>query len=377
MPRFNARWLSLLAITLIALYLCWLIIAPFMDVILWAAVLAIIALPYHRKLRDRGLGPNTAAVVSTIGVCLVIIIPVALVVAAMATQIPNKDQIMGWFDQLKEIIAPGSRVYRIVDPYYDLDRFQDPATLKSYVSPYTQKALQITLGIVYSLLGSGVSITFALFTLFYLLRDNHKIGAAIANALPLKKEQSKHVFHRCDEIIQASVQGVLFISAIQGAMGAAAYWVLGVPGFILWGVVMFVTSMIPALGAVVAWVPIAIFLAATGHWWKALILAVWGGAIIGSVDNFLRPRLVGSKTGMHDLVIFFSVLGGLQVFGILGLFVGLVVVAVAVAIFEVFRQAGAEGTTLEAPPEMVMENGPALETMPHGTPMIVAHEEDR
>ncbi|HEY0007475.1 MAG TPA: AI-2E family transporter, partial [Tepidisphaeraceae bacterium] len=182
-----------------------------------------------------------------------------------------------------------------------------------------------------------------LFTLFYLLRDNHKIGIAVTNVLPLDDQQAQDVFHRCEEIIRASVQGVIFIAAIQGAMGGLAFWVLGVKPALLWGVVMFVMSMIPALGAFIVWVPAAIYLLATGQYWQGAALALWGGLAIGSIDNFLRPRLVGQKTGMHDLVIFFSVLGGLQVFGILGLFVGPVVVAVALSIVEVFREATGTG----------------------------------
>lgn len=133
--------------------------------------------------------------------------------------------------------------------------------------------------------------------------------------------------------------GVLSIAAIQGALGGAAFWVLGLASPLLWGVVMFFMSMIPMAGAFLVWVPAAIYLLVTGHWVKALILTLWGGLVIGTIDNFLRPRLVGQKTRLHELVVLFSVLGGLKVFGVLGLVVGPVVVAITLALIDVLRQA--------------------------------------
>jgi predicted PurR-regulated permease PerM len=377
MFRLNARWLALLAITLIALYLCWLIVAPFLDVILWAVVLAIIAYPYHLKLRHRGMGRNMAALVSTLGVCVVVLLPVAIVLTSLATQIPTKDELQDNLSHAKQLIAPGGRMHRWIDPYYDLDRFDDPQAFKDLVAPYTQRLVQGSLAIAGSLASSAVSICFALFSLFYFLRDNHAIGEAVIDSLPLEREQSKRVFERCQEIIQASVKGVLVIAAIQGALGGLGFWALGVKASILWGVIMFVMSLIPALGAFVVWLPVAIYLAATGEWGKALILAVWGGAVIGSIDNFLRPRLVGSKTGMHDLVIFFSVLGGLQVFGILGLFVGPVVVALAVSIVEVFKHASANPKPLGEPKREILLPGQATDAPEREATALVVPSAER
>jgi predicted PurR-regulated permease PerM len=213
--------------------------------------------------------------------------------------------------------------------------------VKTKLASAAKPVAQLSIVATGAFLGTLVEICFALFTLFYLLRDNHAIGQAVMNAVPLDEKQSRDVFQRCQDIIQASVQGVIVIAALQGALGAVAFWVLGIGSWIVWGVIMFVMSLIPALGAFVVWGPAAIYLFATGHWIKALILIIWGGGVIGTIDNFLRPRLVGQKTGMHDLVIFFSVLGGLQVFGILGLFVGPVVVALALSIVEVFKEVSA------------------------------------
>jgi predicted PurR-regulated permease PerM len=140
-------------------------------------------------------------------------------------------------------------------------------------------------------------------------------------------------------VISASVNGVIVIALIQGTLGGLMFAVLGVPSPLLWGVIMTVLSMIPMVGSGVVWLPTAVVFLVTGHWAKAAILAAWGVLAIGTVDNFLRPRLVGGRTQMHPLLIFFAVLGGLQVFGIVGLLLGPVVVAITMALLAVFREA--------------------------------------
>jgi predicted PurR-regulated permease PerM len=117
------------------------------------------------------------------------------------------------------------------------------------------------------------------------------------------------------------------------------FLILGLPSPLLWGVVMFLMSMIPMAGAFIVWVPAALYLLLTGSYVKALVLVVWGVVVIGSIDNFLSPRLVGRRARLHELLIFFSVLGGLQVFGVLGLVIGPVLAAITLALIEVVRQA--------------------------------------
>lgn len=368
MQRLNARWLGLLAITLIAIYLCWLIILPFVNVILWALVLAIIAFPFHRRLRRRGIGPTPAALLSTLGVVVVVLIPILLVLLAMVAQIPDVDQIRDWTVKARGLIDEQNRFYKVIDPHIDLDWLKDPEVVKGraqqLVGPITERAASFATSAAGMIASTGIQIGFGLFTLFYFLRDSQSIGNSVADLLPLEPEQSAKVWARCQEIINASVKGVILIAALQGFLGMIAFWALGVPSAVLWGVIMFVLSMIPALGAFLVWLPAAIYLFATGAWIQGILLVAWGAIVIGSVDNFLRPRLVGQKTGMHDLVIFFSVLGGLQVFGILGLFVGPVVVGISLAIVEVFKHASQNWRAVDGPKPIGNDDAPAQNQLP-------------
>jgi predicted PurR-regulated permease PerM len=164
---------------------------------------------------------------------------------------------------------------------------------------------------------------------------------------------------------------VLLIAGIQGFLGMVGFMICGLPSAVLWGVVMFLLSTIPMAGAAIVWIPAAIFLAATGKWGYAIFLAAWGGGVIGLIDNVLRPRLVGKRARLHELIIFFSVIGGLQVFGVLGLFVGPVVAAIALAMVEVFRQANlADDARVEVGNGVII--GPAVEVLavPPSSPQV-------
>ena len=404
MERPRARWLALLAATVIAIYLCWLMLRPFVEVLLWGGVLAVVAQPLYRRLLERSGRPALAAAVTCFAVILTVVVPLSLVSLAIVKQ--ANDALQRIPDSAKTFLQavthqpatqpttqPGdpaapvppppqdparslreSKLFRAIDPHFDLDRFLDPA----YLSEKIQSVSAIIAGlvaqnlkdIVGGVLGTLVQIFFTLFTLFYLLRDGPTILRAMHDALPLESHQADLIFIRTQEVISASVFGVLVISALQGFLGGIIFMSLGLPSPVLWGFVMFLLSMIPMAGSAIVWLPAALFLFFTGHPVKGTILLAFGAGVIGTVDNVLRPRLVGGKTRLHELVIFFSVLGGLQVFGVLGLFVGPVVVAITLALLDVFRQAEAARTGPQAAPATAAASAPAAQpAAPAGLPL--------
>jgi predicted PurR-regulated permease PerM len=334
--RLSTRWLGLVVVTGIVLYLCWQMLAPFVDVLLWATVLAIVSWPLYRRLRRSGRSASAASAITTALVVLVVLIPLTLVTTALVKQ--GDEAAEALHGGVQRLLDPNSRAFQALDRYMDLDPLRDPKVLGARLAAVWGSIANRTLGLVGGFLGGVVQVFFVLFTLYYLLRDSDTIVPAVRRSLPLSDAQADLVFERAGEVISASVNGVLVIAALQGFLGMIAFWVLGLPSPLLWGVVMFLLSTIPMAGAAIIWVPAALYLLATGHWGKAAMLAAWGALVIGMIDNVLRPRLVGKRAKLHELIIFFSVLGGLQVFGVLGLFVGPVVAAVALALVEVFRK---------------------------------------
>ena len=162
--------------------------------------------------------------------------------------------------------------------------------------------------------------------------------AHIPDLLPLERSESEALIKRIRDVIDGSIYGVLVIALIQGGLGGLMFWFLAIPSPVMWGLVMAVASLIPLFGTASVWIPGAGYLLLTGNWGKAIILAAFGAVVISSVDNFLRPKLVGDRVKLNELVMFFSVLGGLDVFGVLGIVAGPVVFAIAGTLLDTLRQ---------------------------------------
>lgn len=353
--RIQPRWIALLAATAACLYLCWLMLLPFINVLAWAAVLVVVFYPVHRRLVERTERPATSALISCLLVIFVILLPLSLITLALVREFSGAAQ--GLQNYLSAFLDPNSavagRLLGWLGNYIDIEQLRNPQSIQEHLQQVLGTVAQRTLGLVGGALGVIVQVFFIIFTMYYLFRDGGKIVNALPDVLPLERAQSAEIISRTRDVISASVNGVLVIAAIQGALGAVAFFALKVPSALVWGVVMTFLSLIPMAGAFVVWIPAAIFLALTGHWVKAALLVAWGTLVIGTVDNFLRPKLVGERTKLHELFIFFSVLGGLHVFGVLGLVLGPVVLAVTLALLDVMRQVDRHSTATAPEPSFI------------------------
>jgi predicted PurR-regulated permease PerM len=334
------RWLVLVIATGLALYVCWQMLQPFIEVLVWAAVLVIVFFPIHREIAARTQHPGWSAMLSTLLVLVTILAPVSLItVAVMREMWDVASQAQTWLAAHVESPAPLlARLTRWLNRYVNLGEWRPQQYLAEQLNNLSNQMATRTLGLVSGVVGGVVKAFFTVFTMYYLFRDGDGIRRALRSVIPLERPQADQIFDRTREVIYASVYGVLMIAAIQGALGGLAFWALGLPSPLLWGVVMFLLSTIPLAGSFVVWVPGALYLLVNGHWGKALLLVAWGTLVVGTIDNVLRPKLVGQRTRLHELLIFFSVLGGLQLFGVVGLVLGPVIVAVTLALFDIFQQ---------------------------------------
>ena len=326
----------------IALYLCWQMVQPFTNVILWAIVLAVVFYPLHRRIRVRVRQASVAAILSTILVVVLILLPATFITIAVVRELAGAaDSLQAGVQRLSSAqTLPGvGWVVERLRNYVEIDVAAAQRFVAERMKALAGVLAASTLVVVGGAVGAIVQMVLVVFTLFYMFRDGDRIRQALYNILPLERIQMHDITIRTRDVIAATIYGVLVISAIQGTLGTLIFWILGLPSPILWGVVMFFLSMIPMAGAFLVWVPAAIFLALTGAYGKALILVVWGILVIGTIDNFLSPRLVGRRARLHELLVFFSVLGGLEVFGVLGVVLGPVVVALTLALVEMVRQA--------------------------------------
>ena len=337
--RLTGRSLGLLVIFGIAAWLCWLMLRPFVGVLLWAIVLVVVFYPAHRRLVAWTDSPTSAAALSTLLVIVTILLPVVLVSYAVARELRGAvEHFQGGLGRILDIpiIRPA---VSWLDQYVDVDAWRSADYIGEHLQAWSTAIAGPTLMFVGGILSALVQTLLVVFTMFYFFRDGDALRIAIYDIVPLEYEQSHDIVLRTQEVIAATIYGVLAISVIQGTLGFLIFMVLGLPSPLLWGVVMFLLSMIPMAGAFIVWVPAALYLLLTGSFIKALVLVGWGVLVIGSIDNFLSPRLVGRRARLHELLIFFSVLGGLQVFGVLGLVLGPVLAAITLALIEVVRQA--------------------------------------
>jgi predicted PurR-regulated permease PerM len=334
----QARWIAVLAATAIALYLCWLMLRPFIGVLEWAAVLVIVFYPVHRRLAKRIRRRGLSAVISSLLVVLIVVLPLTFLTMAMASELAVAARSLpSYVNRLTEAPVTGS-VSRWIQDHAAVETQRSQEFVAEQLQNAGVALLRQSIGLMGNLLSGIVKTFFVIFTMYYLFRDGDKIVAALPAALPLRKRQSEAIIARVSQVVNAGIYGVVTIAMIQGLLGGLAFWVLGIPSPILWALVMTLVCMIPIAGSFLVWLPAAIYLMMTGHWIKAIFLVLWGTLIISTIDNFLRPRLIKNQTKLHELFVFFSVLGGISVFGLLGIVLGPVVLAITLGLLNTFSQ---------------------------------------
>ncbi len=327
--------LVLLAATAIAFYVCYLLALPFLPAVTWALALAVVAQPLHGRILGLTGRPNLAAALSVLVVALLITGPGVLLARQLVGEasrgleaLKSQTEQGHWQATLEgnprlaravDMVAPGADVRGAAERLV--------GAAGSYLSSFVGGSLWAL---------AQLLITF--FTLFYLFRDRRTFLKGVRSLLPLSQSETDKLFARVSDTVYATFYGTFAVSLVQGLLGGLMFWWLGLPAPLLWGVVMFLLSLVPVLGAPVVWGPAALFLAATGAWGKALILAAWGVAVIGSIDNLLYPVLVGDRVRMHSLLVFFSVIGGILLFGAAGLVLGPVAVVITTLLIEVWRR---------------------------------------
>jgi predicted PurR-regulated permease PerM len=216
---------------------------------------------------------------------------------------------------------------------------------------FTQSGQFLTvrlLGLGQGTLEFVVAFFVMLYVLFFLLRDGDVLSERIARAIPLQDHQTERLLNQFVTVVRATVKGNIVVALIQGTLGGLAFWVLGLPGPLLWGALMAMLSLLPAVGSALVWGPVALYYLATGEFGSAIGLTVWGVLAIGLVDNVLRPILVGKETRMPDYLVLISTLGGIAVFGLNGFVIGPVIAAMFIVAWNLFTAAREQARRKEA-----------------------------
>jgi predicted PurR-regulated permease PerM len=334
----------LLLVIVVSLAFAW-ILWPFFSAVLWATVLAIVFAPlYQRILRSIGRHPNLAALATLFIVVTLVILPLSLTATSLVQEATSLyDRIQSGelnlgiiFQQLRDALP--AWVTNLLDRsgLTNLGAVQERLAdaLKKGSQLIATQALSIGAGAADFVLGLVVM----LYLLFFLLRDGSSLSKRIQDAVPLPPKQERDLFRKFAAVVRATIKGSILVAALQGALGGLIFWVLGLHAPVLWGVVMGLLALLPAVGAALIWLPAAIYLLATGSIWQGVVLLMFGALVIGLVDNILRPILVGKDTKMPDYVVLISTLGGLATFGLNGFVIGPVIAAMFIAAWDIFSE---------------------------------------
>jgi predicted PurR-regulated permease PerM len=343
LTRERVQALALLAGTAIVAWLSWLIVESLVAPIACALALAVLVQPAHEWLLKRVPNATLAAALVTLLVSVVLIAPAGLAgqqVAQQAVITAKKAEETLGGGRWREYIKRNPRIAAFadwVDGTGTLD--QQLARLGEQLPKVVQKVIG---GAV--LLATGVAI--ALLLLFFFLRDRDRMLSALRGLLPLSPPEATLLIKRVHDMLYAIVFGTLSVALIQGALGALMFWWLDLPAPLLWGAAMAALAIIPVVGAAAIWVPAALWLFTQGDAGKAAILVAWGVVVIGLIDNLLQPLIVKGRMDVHFVPVFVSLLGGIAAFGATGLVIGPVILAIAIALLQIWRQRA--GTTTPA-----------------------------
>lgn len=325
-----------------------LLMEPFFGPIFWAVAIALIFHPFERMLSRRlGDRPNINALITLFLCITIVVIPVLGLGAALISEG------VGLYQKIQAgDIRPGEYIDQVNQSFPAIQSFL--AQFDVNFGELRDKAVNAFLGgsqiLAKQALGIGqntfqffLALALMVYVAFFLIRDGQKLVDLLIRALPLGDERERLLFAKFAEVTRATVKGNLLIAIIQGALGGLIFWILGITGALLWGVVMAVVSLLPAVGAAIVWVPAAIYLAAVGDTVSAAVLTGYGVVVIGLADNLLRPIFVGRDTKMPDYLVLLSTLGGIVLFGINGFVMGPLVAALFMAFWGIFiREFGEE-----------------------------------
>ena len=325
----------------VSLAFAW-ILLPLYGAVLWGTVTAILFSPLHRRLLKSMRRRNLAALSTVMIIVAIVILPMTLIAASLTQEAvgfygkvqSGELDLVRFFQQVHDVLPVWA--INLLDRFGLASLGAVQQKLSAALMTGSQYIATQALNIGQSTFDFIANLFVMLYLLFFLLRDEDALSKRIRDAIPLHAEQQRAFLLKFTVVIRATVKGDMLVALLQGALGGLIFWLLGISGPLLWAVVMAVFSLLPAIGAGLIWIPVAVYLLVTGAMWQGMVLIAFGALIIGLVDNFLRPILVGKDTKMPDYVVLISTLGGIATFGLNGFVIGPVIAAMFIAAWDIF-----------------------------------------
>jgi len=337
-----------LFLTLLSIYLLYQILSPFLTSLFGAIFLAMAFYPVFKKLQHL-LKKRKAlsAAIMTLFVLSVIVLPFSLLMASLAVEVVdiyhrieemiNTGQLQAHMEKIREIPILKWILMRL-NQSLDLSQKEPLDFLLKNLQQVSTFLFNQTSKIVKGLSTFIMGFFFTLLSLYYLFKDGDRLFERLKEVIPLPSKERDLLSHRFKDMVYATIYGGILIAIIQGFLGGLSFWVLGLASPIFWGTAMAFLSFIPVGGTALIWVPASILLLGQGAFLKGIILLGLGVFGISMVDNLLKPFFISTRTKIHPLLLFFAVLGGIQVFGLIGLVAGPLIVTLFLTLIEIYVQ---------------------------------------
>lgn len=331
---------------LLAGFACFLLVEPYINSIVMAFIISLLMFPIHERV-ERYLPKhrNISSLLSCIILTFIIVFPLLFVFAAIIQQGSTFSQ------NVYQWVTTGGiqtafehpwvvKSLAIINNYLPFDSIA-PQEIAQKVAQFSTSFGTRLVGLSAKILGDATNFLMnfflMLFVLFFLLRDHEKIISAIRHILPLSRSQEDKLLDEIEQVAKSAVMGSFLTAIAQGLAGGIGMAIAGFPA-LFWGTMMGFASFIPVIGTALIWIPASLYLLLTGETGLAIFLAGFSVFVVGSIDNLLRPFLMQGNGGMNTLMIFFSLLGGLHLFGLIGLIYGPIIFAVTVVLFHIYEE---------------------------------------
>ncbi len=326
---------TLYLLTMAVLAVCAFILRPFFAAIVGSIVLAVVAQHPYSWLSTKIKNSSLCATIALIVIILVFVTPVYLLAQNLTEQAIDVVTALRSPETQATITDYFSRHPTFAARINTVTESLDLQNMTRSVAGFIGTRFA---GFIGQSFGAITQIVVMLLILFFLLRDRVLMLSFARSLLPLENDESDLLISRVGDTIYATALGRLAIAGIQGALAGLSYWALGVPNHLFWAILTGAMAMVPAFGAFLVWVPIALYLGFTGHWGKAAMLAIWGGGVVSLIDNFMYPVLIGPRLQQHTVSVLLSILGGIALFGITGIVLGPVAFTVGVTLLDIWRK---------------------------------------
>lgn len=331
-------------IAAIFFYLFYRLIIPFFAPIVWAAVFAIIFFPLYERVRALTKSSGLASILMCTFIVILIIGPIAYLLASLVKE-------------AAEAVAKINRMYQSGElegllsfnlPWLEaikgkLSQYLDSSdlNLQTIIKESSDKVSAVIFNQTSWIIANGSRMVFyfglMVFTMYYFFKDGEQLIARLKRLMPLTESQVELTFKLLRDVINATMYGGVVIALVQGLLGGILFAAVGIPSAVFWGAIMAFMSIIPLIGAFIIYVPASVILVIGGSYIKAVIVIAVGTLVISQVDNVLRPYMISGRTSMHPLLLFFTIMGGIALFGLLGIVVGPLIAAVFITLLQIFE----------------------------------------